>query len=375
MKKRKNGNYKKSLIIFALVLLIIGEVFLIYVSSTLKEFELADPDNFIASIIEDMKRSTNKGNVGKYFTFEDINSPYENSPSFENGYKELLNNANMTYKKAGEDNTYSIFADDNLIAKVYLKTNTTRHRLGLLTYDVLEIDKIECFNQNGLYALDIYVDSMYDLYINGNKALEDDLKASDTLSQYNEVKSIANVPKHNHYYINNLTNKPELKVKDKDGNSFDLEYKDGAYYFEKFEEISSYEDAKGKLKYDYNPLELAEKWSLFLTADLTGARYGFYTIASNMIEDTDMYNKTWSWATNVDITFTSLHTLDKETFTNEKVSNFIFYNDDAFSCEVYLEKHLTLIDRQKRTDVLHDRFYYVYYEDGYKLIKMESIME
>ena len=88
-----------------------------------------------------------------------------------------------------------------------------------------------------------------------------------------------------------------------------------------------------------------------------------------------MYQRAYSWATNVDITFTSIHTLDKDTFTNTKVSNWTVYNENAFSVEVYLEKNMTLIDGQKKKDVLHDIFYYVYYDGAYRLVHMKSVTE
>jgi hypothetical protein len=87
-----------------------------------------------------------------------------------------------------------------------------------------------------------------------------------------------------------------------------------------------------------------------------------------------MYQKAYNWATQVDVTFTSIHTLDKETFTNPKVSNFTIYNENAFSAEVYLEKNMTLIDRQKRQIVLHEMIYFVYYDGAYRVMHMQSVV-
>ena len=99
---------------------------------------------------------------------------------------------------------------------------------------------------------------------------------------------------------------------------------------------------------------------------------GFYTLTPNLIEGTAIYQRAYNWATQVDITFTSFHTLDKDTFTDIKVDNYIVYNEHAFSVDVYLKKHMTLNDGQKRTDVMNDRFYYAYYDGAYRLINMKS---
>ena len=73
-----------------------------------------------------------------------------------------------------------------------------------------------------------------------------------------------------------------------------------------------------------------------------------------------------------DITFVSSHRLKNPIFTNEEVKNFIIYNDNAFSCEVYLEKNM-IVSGKDKVDIMHDRLYFIYYEDGYKLVNMESI--
>ena len=136
------------------------------------------------------------------------------------------------------------------------------------------------------------------------------------------------------------------------------------------------EEAYKYLAHDgFDPIKFAENWSLFMTADLDGPRWGFYTLTPNLIEGTQMYNKAYSWATLVDIQFTSIHTLDKEPFTNEKISNITIYNENAFSVEVYLEKNMTLNDGQKRVDKLHDIYSYVYYDGAYRLMAMKSVSE
>lgn len=374
-KLRRMSLYKKSLIVFTLLLLILAEVVLIYVSRSLKAYENGDVDNYMNSLLVDMQKSSKKGNLDKYFTFEDIKSDYEKNSSLEKGYQELLKDSKLAYKKTSEDNIYEIYADDKLIAKVTLDDSKVEHRLGLLTYTAYEVDNIESFHEKGLYELDFYLADNYELEINGIKVKDADLVESSEIEEFSEVYDLVELPKLNHYKISNLTFKPDIEVKDSDGKKKDYEIKDGAYYATEFYNTDDYELAMEKLTEEYDPLEFAKNWSLFLTADLKGPRWGLYTLTPNLIEGTEIYQRAYNWGTQVDITFTSNHTLDRETFTNTKVDNFVVYNNNAFSAEVYLEKHMTLVDGQKKTDVLHDIMYFVYYDGAYRLVHMKTVTD
>ena len=370
------SRYKKSLLIFAIFLLICGEFFLIYVNNSLKAYEKGDIDNYLNSLLVDIKKASQKGNIEKYFALADVSSKYEKKSSLEKGYKELLKDAKLASKKTNEKNVYDLYADDVLIATVTLDDSKEEKRLGMLTYNVWEIEKMQAYNDEGLYNLDFYINSDYKLYINDKLVEESELVDAEAIPGFEDAYDKVSLPKQNHYKISNLTYKPEVVVKDKDGKKVNTEVKNGTYSANDFYHTDAMDDAyKHLANKGFDPLKFAENWSLFLHADLPGERWGFYTLKSNLIEGTSMYKKAYAWATQIDIQFTSVHELDKETFTNEKVSNITVYNDKAFSVEVYLEKHMTLSDGQKKTDVLHDMFYYVYYDGAYRLMSMKSVEE
>ena len=85
-----------------------------------------------------------------------------------------------------------------------------------------------------------------------------------------------------------------------------------------------------------------------------------------------MYKMMYNWAHGIDITFTSKHTLKNPTFTNESLTNFVIYSDKAFTVDVTLEKNMK-VKGEDRVMKMHDRLSFVYYNDGWKLINMESI--
>ncbi|MBR4230980.1 MAG: hypothetical protein IKR74_02345 [Bacilli bacterium] len=375
-KRKRMSGYKKSLIIFTIILFICGEFILIYVNNSLKAYEKSDIDNYLNSLLTDIQKSSQNGNIKKYFSLAKVSSPYEKKSSLEKGYKDLLKDAKLTYKKTDEKNIYDLYADDLLIGTVTLDGSKEEKRLGLLTFNVWEIAEMQSYNDEGLYSFDFYLNSDYKLYINNNLVKNDDLVGTEKIEGFEDAYDYVDLPKLNHYKVKGLTAKPEIVIKDKSDKTIDAQVKGSEYFASDFYHTDSLDDAYKKLaNKDFDPLLFAENWSKFLTADLDGNRWGLYTLTPNLIEGTTMYKRAYSWATQIDIQFTSIHDLDKVPFTNEKVSNITVYNDKAFSVEIYLEKNMTLSDGQKKTDTLHDIFYYVFYQDAYRLISMKSVTE
>lgn len=370
-RKKKMTGYKKSLLIWFLLLLIASEACLIYVSTTLKMYEKGNIEGYMTSLIKDMKTASKAGNINKYLSYNKVESKYEKNSSFEEGYKELFNESKLSYKKNDKESTYDIYADDTMIASVTLDSKKVR-RLGILSFEEYSIKEIETYSKNGIYNIDVYVNSNYDLYINDIKVSDDDLLSKEEIKEYSEVYDKVDLPYENHYKITNLTKKPKIKVMSgnnevKVTNEKSTYY--GVSYFKTDDKDAAFEKLTNK---DYDPLTFAKNWSLFLTADLPGERYGLYTLTPNLVEGTALYKRAYSWATNVDITFTSMHTLDKDTFTNVKMNGFTVYNENAFSVDIYLEKNMTLVNGEKRVDTLNDTFYYAYIDGAYRLITMKS---
>ena len=370
-RKKKMTGYKKSLLIWFLLLLIASEACLIYVSTTLKMYEKGNVEGYMTSLIKDMKTASKVGNINKYLSYNKVESKYEKNSSFEEGYKELFNESKLSYKKNDKESTYDIYADDTMIASVTLDSKKVR-RLGILSFEEYSIKEIETYSKNGIYNIDVYVNSNYDLYINDIKVSDDDLLSKEEIKEYSEVYDKVDLPYENHYKITNLTKKPKIKVMNGNNEVKVTNEKSNYYgvtYFKTDDKDAAFEKLTNK---DYDPLTFAKNWSLFLTADLPGERYGLYTLTPNLVEGTALYRRAYSWATNVDITFTSMHTLDKDTFTNVKMNGFTVYNENAFSVDIYLEKNMTLVNGEKRVDTLNDTFYYAYIDGAYRLITMKS---
>ena len=210
-RKKKMTGYKKSLLIWFLLLLIASEACLIYVSTTLKMYEKGNIEGYMTSLIRDMKTASKVGNINKYLSYNKVESKYEKNSSFEEGYKELFNESKLSYKKNDKESTYDIYADDTMIASVTLDSKNVR-RLGILSFEEYSIKEIETYSKNGIYNIDVYVNSNYDLYINDIKVSDDDLLSKEEIKEYSEVYDKVDLPYENHYKITNLTKKPKIKV-------------------------------------------------------------------------------------------------------------------------------------------------------------------
>ena len=182
-----------------------------------------------------------------------------------------------------------------------------------------------------------------------------------------------------------MLKEPTVKILDENGN--EIEYaKDGNTISKElnFISVATEEEAKQHLTGEINPLAVAKDWSLYLTDDLNGRLHGYYNISKYLIEASDIKKFAYSWATGVDITFVSSHILLNPTFTNEEISNFEIYSENAFSCEVYLQKNLKLKSGGKKIeDKMNERMYFVYVDhtdDGkenpeWKLVNMQSVTD
>lgn len=370
-KQKKKSLYKSSLLIFFLILLILSEAVLIYVTSSLKLYENGNADSYMKALVTDIKKACVNGRANDYFKYPSKTSEFEHT-SYKSGYAKLFKENKITYVEDKEDvNKYDVFAGKIRVATVSL-TSKKENRLGLLNFNKYKIKKIDAYNSNGIYSVDIYASDKYDIYVNDIKVTDDYLKEKVQIEGYSEIYEMVDLPYEKHFTITGLTTKPKITAKENENKievtSSGLEYNVTSYFMTD-DKDKAFEKLANK---DYDPLEFAKNWSLFLTADLGGPKYGLYKLTPNLIEGTSLYKRAYDWATKVDITFTSRHTLDKETFTNIKVSNYKIYSDIAFSVDISFEKNMTIANGIKRADKFNETLYFVYYEGAYRVVSMQN---
>lgn len=370
---KKKSLYGKSLMTFTILLSILGLIFLGYVFNSMVIYERNLVDNYIKYLAESGDLTESIGdNLFKISKYENKNA------KITDGVKKLLKNENLNIKKNAKLSTNGIFAydlkiNDKLISTVSLKSTDSYTQMAILKIDEWEVVDIDTYFDNGLYSYDITVPIDHKVYVNNIELSDDDISYEGDVKGLERLTKHIEISKSKTYDVDNLIYEPEIKIVNKDGKEVSYEtYDNKVVVSTKFKEFDTLEEAKGYIKDDFDILQLAENWSLFLTDDLKGSYHGFHKLTPYLIEDSYMYDMAYNWSHNVDITFVSKHRLKNPVFTNESLKNFIIYNDNAFSCEVYLEKNMVVLGKDKVIS-MHDRWYFVYYEDGYKLVDMESI--
>jgi len=356
--------------------------FLIYVADSLIQYEKNQTENFIESSIQQIKKSAKKGKLEKYLDISKIEkSKFEKQEAtVEDGIEQLLEIQNITYKESSESKEnnpiYDIYANNNLILNIELGIDKKENRLGILTFNKWKIEKVTNKMEKGICSYDILIPNNYKAYINDKELTNEFITEKIQNEGLAQISKYVEIPYIVKYEIPNLYVQPDIKILDENGNN--VAYKIESNKIEKELEIKKIDTDEGlqQIKNAPDILKIAKDWSLYLTDDLAGTLNGYYNISKYLIKGSDIAKFAYNWATGVDITFISRHSLMNPTFTNVKVQNFEIYNENAFSCEVYLEKNMRVLSK-KLVDKMHERMYFVYEQksSGWKLVNMQSVVE
>lgn len=373
-KEKEKSKFKSFVIIYLAILAILMVAIIIYVVHCLIDYENLQVDNYLAN--------TMNKDISSYLDTSNLKiSEYEGEDT-NIAISKLLKSGNLTYK-LNEDSldlnkpVYNVYLDNDILFNVTLNGEEKETKLlGLLTVQKWKVDNIQFAKNKKYYEYEIIVPENCTVFVNDIKIDSKDQVEEYVNEELQDLAKYADVPHMIKYKISNLLKDPEIKVEDEKGKQVEYIKENDIISVELVAEtIEDEQMAKEKIKGDVDPLKIATDWSLYLTNDLSGKLHGFYNINKYLIENSYMWNYAYKWATNVDITFISKHVLDNPAFTNQKVSNYKIYNENAFSCEVYLEKNMIINKRNnnKLQDVMNERMYFAYYNGQWKLVNMQSI--
>ncbi len=382
--KKAKTKFQKFLMIYASILGILMVSFLIYVGSSLVKYEKNQIENYLQNTIKKLQKESTKKTLA---------TPIENgiavnkskfekeNVNIESILEEILKEEeSITYQPTSdstEDNpVYKVYYKENPILQIELDGTKKIHRLGLLTFSEWEVKSIKSSMENGLYNYTLELPSTYKVTVNGMELTDEDKTEEIKNENLEEVAKYVEIPTNITYEIKGLWSIPKINITDEQGN--EVEYKQVGNKITKeieFQKVEDEETAKTKIENIPDIMNIAKDWSLFLSKDLTGDKYGYGTIKKYVIEGSNLSKYAYSWATGIDITFTSSHTLDNPTFTDERIENFEIYNENAFSCEVYVIKHMIIKGNKKLEDTMHDRMYFARINNEWKLVNMEALTE
>lgn len=374
--KKPMSLYKKILLGYVFVLLTLILVLAVYVIIALKNYEKYEISNFIKDSVANL---SNKDLID-IINQESLEvSKYDKATTKKEVIKEIdktLENKNkITYELNKESKDikkpiYDVYYDGKLIFTMKIANKGDITKIKFLNYTKWEVVDIKSHIEDGLYNVKAVLPEDYKLYINGKEVVEkkdseDGINA--LYAQYTEFK------KDSVYEVTGLISKPKVEVKDSAGKIVKTHKEDGIIKVEStYFKTDDNTEAQLKLITPFNVLEFAENYSLFLTADLAGYYHGWSNLSKYFIEGTEMYTMAYEWAHGIDITFTSRHTLKNPAFTDEKLSNFTVYSNKAFSVDVSLKKNM-VVSGEDRIMEMNDRMYFVYYNDAWRLLSMESV--
>ncbi len=182
------------------------------------------------------------------------------------------------------------------------------------------------------------------------------------LLQFRYVAPYIEVPKARRFSVGGLRFEPVVTALNNAGQPVDIAVEaDGTLVVP--DEFVATKEAEELAASVADPLEIARLWSKFMTNDVGGAYHGRNTVRKQcmLLPGSNLYELATNWASSVDITFVSHHSITG--WANESVTNYVKYNDDFFSCDVYLEKNMHLTTGADRTDVFDNRMFFVNIRD------------
>ena len=260
---------------------------------------------------------------------------------------------------------FSVF-DDGRVQEGTVEGNEVNYTITTLS-EVLEIqdahgNRMEYHGGDSIYTYDyvVRIPDNFQITVNGMEAAGYQTGTEEN-SRYKYVSEYVDMPELVTYEVKDAICEPEIEIYDNTGRKVDCVF--DAYTFEVTEQ-TGLETVPEETAARVNVLEIAQMWSKLMTDDLEGAGKGFETIRKYLIKDSYLYNVAYKWTTNIDIMFTATHVLENPPFTEEKVTNYISYGDNVFSCDVSFVKHMYLTEKRMQvTDEMNSTFYFMYYDE------------
>lgn len=320
--KKKNfflrlSNFKKFLIIYSGILVIVGVVLLFMLHSLLSDYEEGFPATTMDKVVEDFTPN----NIEKLLKDNDVQvSEFETSDVIVDYLKESIGDTKVTYKKkSGEysENTpvYVIYAEKTPIAKVSLKSkgknshNFNKWELGSIEFGdyTKKMDDVKITVPAGAF---VYIN---DVLVNDEYKTEAEKQFAPCL----HVGDYTTTPKINVYTVDKLIAKPDIKVLF-DNKALNVEETKEGYVANYPDDKDLYESQKDKI------MEIAEQYGAYIInrGSLTKLQSYMTGYAAEYVSDIPaiwafLYGKSYTYE-----------------FKDENITEFRKYNDSCFSCNV-----------------------------------------
>ena len=344
-----------------------------YVKKSLVLYEDSQPKYAMDGIMKDLEE---KG-FQDYMTIDGEVSRFETTEAFAQEFQGRLKDKILYYAlaKGYQDPSaprYELFADGDPVGFVTLKeTSSEPFFLKLLTLSEWALDKVEMPSVKGEKGVRITVPDTCSVKINGILADEREMQGqTETSQEFTYASAYVTVPHFVTYEVKGLLRTPKVEVLDLSGAPVPVEIteKNGITTgsLKEFAVTEMPDDLRNMV------LENAERYTNYFSVDLTGAKQSTKPIRDMFPEDS-YYLELAETYRREDMWMYSDHAAP--VFKNESVSNYVRYNEEFFSCEVYFEKEMKLTKTGKiKVDVTNFRLYYGLLDGKWKIVDIVTLL-
>jgi len=366
--KKKFPLFGLGYVLFLLLLILFWVFVLLYVQKCLLIYEAGQPEHVVEALVQDLA----DGNAEKYFSFPSASSRFEDPNLVKSHFLETLSSGELRFEKAPgsydvQKPAYDLYAGTRKIATAKLREISSEPLMLILTAQEWELAYVEPVLETGERDLLIRVPNSCTVLVNGIPADERELTGNEwDIEEFEFAANYVSVPYLVEYQLSGLFDVPKIEIRNELGQEMGYTEKEGILQYATFpsspmeEELSAY------------VLKNAKNYSDFFSGDLAGGRSSVQPLkymfpeGSYFLELADNYRK-------FDLWMYSQH--QTPTFANEKVTNYVRYSEDFFSCHVYFEKTMYLTKTgETRTVVTNDQYYYVKQNDKWVIADMRTVL-
>lgn len=366
--KKRTGKIKVIYTVYLAVLLLLMMIFLLYARKTLILYEASQPQYLMDALIAspDLTSSMNTA----VLTFNE----FETLEDYQDQLYRLLKQNDLQYhflKESYTDGTltYGIYAGETPIGTAVLKPAATTVRMIAIPITDWQLTALDAYEEHGNYSASITVPDNYTVIIN-------DIPLSDSYiterTPYKELEYTAeyvSVPEQVTYQVSSLKHPARITVLNADGRELPLS--DDASVTPAADgdtgTLSGASAGSAVLRYlpaeeEISPelkstvLDAVETYSNFFSRDLPGCRESVDPIRGLFPEDS-IYLSLADRYRREDMQIFSAHTDTR--FLNERITEYIPYNDRCFSCRVSFDKSMTLSNGREMIDTTDNVYYFV----------------
>ena len=349
-----------------------------YVKGIMVDYENQNPDTYVAELLRGV--SEKDGQIGQFLEEHAFNGPAgQLSATKDRFYSTVLpakdgQPAQLVFKEdpahvGSMDPVVNVTADGKPFLRVALHEAEKVTKLMIMNISKWDVTSVTLLDpdreaslplnlgEDGLLSYSVAVPEGFTLLLDGQSVPDSVSFTEAALPEFEYVAPFTTVPAGRQYDLNGLA--AELKISalnNAGGEVAAVQTAPGVYDVPA--NFAETPEAEAVMAGIADPLYIGELWSQFMTDDVAGSWHGFYTVVREcmLLEGSNLYELADNWASSVDITFVSNHVITG--WSKESINNYIQYNDNLVSCDVYFEKEMR-VTGQQRIDVFDNRMYFV----------------